>query len=121
MVDRQGGMVDGRPCGGRQLRLTASRPSIAVKTGISMPALNIKNEEAYRLVRELAELKGKSMTTVVIEAVRAELERERGHQYPEGLAEKLVELGRQASPLWREPWRSTPHGDLLYDENGLPK
>jgi antitoxin VapB len=86
-----------------------------------LAALNIKNEEAYRLVKELAELRGESMTTVVIDAVRIQLEHERHARREPGLAEKLIALGERSAPLWREPWRSTPHGDLLYDEQGLPK
>ncbi|MDQ3656406.1 MAG: type II toxin-antitoxin system VapB family antitoxin [Chloroflexota bacterium] len=86
-----------------------------------MAALNIKNEEAYNLVKELADLRGESMTMVVIHAVREQLKREHPDLQRQGLANKLLELGRETAPLWREPWRSTPHGDLLYDENGLPK
>ena len=40
---------------------------------------------------------------------------------PETLAEQLLEIGRAAAPDWREPWRSTEHGDLLYGEDGLPR
>jgi hypothetical protein len=36
-------------------------------------------------------------------------------------AERLLEIGRAAAPEWREPWRSTEHGDLLYGEDGLPR
>ncbi len=86
-----------------------------------MASLNIKNQEAYNLVKELANLRGESMTTVVIHAVREQLKREHPAQQRHGLADKLLELGRETAPLWREPWRSTPHGELLYDENGLPK
>jgi antitoxin VapB len=86
-----------------------------------MPTLNIKNEEAYRLIRELADLKGKSMTTVVIEAVREKLEREREpDQQSVGLADQLLAIGRSTAPLWSEYALSTRHGDLLYDEYGLP-
>ena len=38
-------------------------------------SLNIKNEETYRLVRELADLTGESMTGAVTEAVRERLKR----------------------------------------------
>jgi hypothetical protein len=38
-----------------------------------------------------------------------------------GLAERLLAIGKAAAPLWREPFRSTEHGDLLYGEDGLPK
>jgi antitoxin VapB len=88
---------------------------------ISMPALNIKNDRAYQLVKELADLKGESMTTVVIDAVEKELDRERNSRAPGDLAARLIELSGRTAPLWEEPWKSTPHGDLLYDENGLPK
>jgi antitoxin VapB len=37
--------------------------------------LTIKNQETYRLTRELADLTGESMTTAVAEAVRERLDR----------------------------------------------
>jgi antitoxin VapB len=86
----------------------------------SMPALNIKNEEAYRLVKELADLEGESMTTVVIEAVRDRLERTREKKDRTGLAERLLAISRGSGHLWDEPSLATRHGDLLYDEYGLP-
>ena len=86
-----------------------------------MTALNIKNEESVRLVKERAELEVASMTTVVIEAVREKLAQERAQRANKGLAEKLLKLGRNTTPLWKEPWKSTPHGELLYDEKGLPR
>lgn len=86
-----------------------------------MPSLNIKNEEAYRLIKELAEREGKSMTAVVIEAVREKLEREREpEEQSVGLADQLLAIGRSTAPLWSEYTLSTRHGDLLYDEYGLP-
>jgi hypothetical protein len=36
------------------------------------------------------------------------------------LAARLLAIAREAAPLWREPWRSTEHGELLYGEDGLP-
>jgi antitoxin VapB len=85
-----------------------------------MPALNIKNDRAYQLVKELADLKGESMTTVVIEAVENELEHERERRIDSraGLAARLIEIGKRSKPFWTD---TTPHGDLLYDEYGLPK
>ena len=86
-----------------------------------MPTLNIKNEEAYRLIRELADREGKSMTAVVIEAVREKLERE-GEPVEDtaGLADELLAIGRSTAPMWSEYSLATRHGDLLYDEYGLP-
>lgn len=83
-------------------------------------SLNIKNQETHELVRELATLTGESMTTAIRVAVReriARVETERDA----GLAGRLLAIGKAAAPLWREPYRSTEHGDLLYGEDGLPK
>jgi antitoxin VapB len=83
-------------------------------------SLNIKNEEAHRLARELASVTGESMTVAVSEAIRERLERVRGKSR-EGLAERIMKIARECGPLWKEPYRSIDHGDLLYDEKGLPK
>ena len=83
-------------------------------------SLNIKNEETYRLVRELAELTGESMTEAVTVAVRERLDRAR-RTNGTSLIDKLREIADDAAPRFKEPYRSIPHGDLLYDEHGLPK
>ncbi len=83
-------------------------------------SLNIKNEGTHRLVRELAELTGESMTAAVDKAVRERLGRVRGKKKG-SLAERLLQIGRECAPLWKEPYKSMDHGDLLYDEKGLPK
>jgi antitoxin VapB len=83
-------------------------------------SLNIKNEETHRLVRQLARLTGESMTAAVDKAVRERLERVRKNKKG-SLAERLLQIGRECAPLWKEPYKSMDHGDLLYDEKGLPK
>ncbi len=83
-------------------------------------SLNIKNEETHALVRELAALTGETMTTAIRVAVRERIERVETAKQT-GLAERLLAIGRAAAPLWRQPYRSTEHGDLLYGEDGLPK
>jgi antitoxin VapB len=83
-------------------------------------ALNIKSEEAQKLARELARLTGQSVTAAITEAVRERLDRvksERGS----GLAERLVRIGKDCAAHLQEPFRSADHGDLLYDEKGLPR
>lgn len=84
-----------------------------------MAALNIKSEETYRLVRELAELTGESMTDAVKHAVEERLLRVRDDR--QGRWERMLALAEDAAGRFKEPWRSAPHGDLLYDERGLPK
>ena len=83
-------------------------------------SLNIKNEETHRLAQELAKLTGESMTAAVTEAVRERLERLRQNRR-KNLAERLMKIAKECGPLWKEPFRSIDHGDLLYDEKGLPK
>jgi antitoxin VapB len=82
-------------------------------------SMNIKNEEAYRLAKELSKLTGESMTTAVTEAVRERLDRIRR----QGLdrAERLLAIGRDCAEHLKEPFRTIEHGELLYDERGLPR
>jgi len=83
-------------------------------------SLNIKNDETYRLTQELSKLTGESLTTAMTIAVRERLERLR--DVPRDVSyERLMEIARQAAPRFKQPWRSIDHGELLYDENGLPK
>jgi len=83
-------------------------------------SLNIKNERTHRLVRELARATGESMTAAVDKAVQERLERVRRNKKG-NLAERLLQIGRECAPLWKEPYNSMDHGELLYDEKGLPK
>jgi antitoxin VapB len=84
-------------------------------------ALNIKSAEAHRLAQELAELTGKSLTQAVTDALRDRLESTKREHGKESLVDQLQAIGRAAAPHFKEPYRSADHGDLLYDERGLPK
>ena len=83
-------------------------------------ALNIKNEETQKLAKELAKLTGESMTSAVTEAVRERLDRVRTARGV-GLAERLLRIGRECAAQLQEPYRSIDHGELLYDEKGMPR
>jgi antitoxin VapB len=83
-------------------------------------SLNIKNEGTHRLVQELAKLTGESMTAAVDKAVRERLERVR-HTKKGSLAERLLKIGRECAAHMKEPYLSIDHGEMLYDEKGLPK
>jgi antitoxin VapB len=87
--------------------------------GIHM-SLNIKSEEVHQLVRELANLTGESMTAAVANAVRERLERMH-RERDVGLAERLLAIGKDCAAHLKEPFRSVEHGDLLYDDLGLPR
>ncbi len=83
-------------------------------------SLNIKDEEAHRLARQLARLTRESMTTAVREAVRERLERIRSASGM-GKAERLLQIGRECAEHLPKSARSINHGDFLYDDRGLPK
>jgi antitoxin VapB len=82
--------------------------------------LNIKNEATHRLVQELASLTGETMTAAVTEAVRERLQRIR-RERGDNLAKRLLLIGKDCAARLKEPYRSIDHGDLLYDERGLPR
>ncbi|HEY8670982.1 MAG TPA: type II toxin-antitoxin system VapB family antitoxin [Terriglobales bacterium] len=82
--------------------------------------MNIKSEEAHRLAKQLSKLTGESMTAAVTEAMRERLERLRRAR-GQGLADRLLKIGKDCAPRLREPFRSVDHAELLYDERGLPK
>lgn len=80
--------------------------------------LSIKNDEAEHLARELAALKGESLTETILIALRERRARHRAEAPPEDLAQALLDLGRRyrRRPLIdaREP------DEILYDDQGLP-
>ena len=82
--------------------------------------LNIKNDETYRLVEELAKLTGETLTGAVTQAVRERLERLQ-RERDGRLADRLLRIGRDCAARLKEPFRSADHADLLYDERGLPR
>ena len=83
--------------------------------------LSIKRERTYERARQLAALKGVSITEAVEAAIDAAIERhERGHQ-PD---DRIAQAKRLMAGLCRhfaEPNLATRHGEILYDEHGLPK
>jgi antitoxin VapB len=84
-------------------------------------SLNIKNDEADRLARELAALTGETVTAAVTQALRERLEHIRRRRHGMGLAERLLAIGADCAARLKEPYRSIEHGELLYDERGLPR
>ncbi|WP_100498420.1 type II toxin-antitoxin system VapB family antitoxin [Geodermatophilus chilensis] len=84
-------------------------------------SLNIKNDETERLARELAVLTGESLTTAVTVAVRERLDRlGTDRPAPEERAARLMALARDIAPRLKGEFAVRDHGDLLYDDAGLP-
>ena len=79
--------------------------------------MNIKNVEAVTIAGELAAIEGKSVTQVVLEALRAR-RRELGK---EAKIRRVMELCRNTASRMSPEMLALDHGELLYDEFGLPK
>ena len=81
-------------------------------------ALSIKNPEADRLARRLADVTGESITTAVTTAIRERLVRETGWS-PDGAR---AEIARIQAELAKAPVLDdrTPDEIIGYDEHGLP-
>jgi antitoxin VapB len=84
-------------------------------------ALNIKNAETYRLIRELADVTGESMTAAVTVAVRERLERLAHAADEPNMAERIHEIAADIRSRLPDDFFDIEHGELLYDEDGLPK
>lgn len=83
-------------------------------------SLNIKSKQTHKLANQLAKLTGENMTEAVTKALRERLERLRDERGA-GLADRLTRIGKDCAAHLKEPFRSAAHGDLLYDEKGLPR
>ncbi len=83
--------------------------------------LNIKNEETCRLARELARLTGESMTGAITVALRERLGRRRRERNVDERLRELRAIAERCAKLMGSGPSAVEHGDLLYDERGLPK
>jgi len=82
-------------------------------------SLNVKNQEAHELARELAQLTGESMSSAVTIAVRERRDRVLADRSG-SLTERMLEIGRDCAGRLPIDVQRIDHGELLYDENGLP-
>ncbi len=82
-------------------------------------SLNIKSEEADRLVNDLSRLTGESKTQAVIESLRQRLARENQRRDQAQLVSDLLPIGEKCAVYGNGS--QTAHGELLFDKDGLPK
>ena len=83
--------------------------------------LNIKNSETCRLAGELARLTGETMTGAITVALRQRLTREKRLRNADARVEELLAIGRRCAELLEPGPSAVEHGNLLYDDRGLPK
>jgi antitoxin VapB len=85
-------------------------------------AMNIKNPEAERLARKVAQLNGESITTAIIVALEERLERQQREAKSESRMEWLKRVSSETAALMNDGRTSKELIDELYDEEtGLPK
>ncbi|MCX6611717.1 MAG: type II toxin-antitoxin system VapB family antitoxin [Acidobacteria bacterium] len=80
--------------------------------------LIVKNPEAHRLAQAIAKETGESLTKVVIDSLRErhdKLEKRKG----KASLEDLVAIAKLVAQGVKRPY--VDHGELLYDEHGIPK
>ena len=94
---------------------------ISQSTLCASVGLNIKNAETCRLAAELAELTGETKTGAITVALRERLKRERRERGQEQRLSDIRAVARRCAALLEPGLSAVEHGDLLYDESGLPK
>ncbi len=83
--------------------------------------LNIKNEETCKLAADLARLTGETMTGAITVALQERLEREKRLRDADVRAQKLRAIAERCAKLLGPGPPAVEHGDMLYDERGLPR
>ena len=83
-------------------------------------SLNIKNDETCRPARELARLTGATKTRAIAIALRERLERAHRVRGAESRLRNMRRIAERCSRLLGPGPAAVDHGDLLYDERGLP-
>lgn len=84
-------------------------------------SLNIKNEETCRLAGELARLTGETMTGAITVALLERLQREKRRRSVDTRVRELRAIAERCARLLGPGPSAVEHGDLLYDEQGLPR
>ncbi|MCY3954996.1 MAG: type II toxin-antitoxin system VapB family antitoxin [Nitrospira sp.] len=84
-------------------------------------SLNIKNDETCRLANELARLTGETMTGAITVALRERLEREKRERSAEALVREMRAIAERCAKLMGPGPSAVEIGEMLYDEQGLPK
>ena len=84
-------------------------------------SLNIKNDETCLLAHDLARLTGETMTGAITIALRERLAREKRRRDANARIEELLAIGRRCAKSLGPGPSAVEHGDLLYDDRGLPR
>jgi antitoxin VapB len=81
-------------------------------------SLNVKDPEAHRLAKAIAEATGETITNAVTEALRERYDRLQSRRGKASVEELLAIADRAAAHI---KGSYLDHAEYLYDERGLPK
>lgn len=81
----------------------------------------LENNEILRLAGELADLTGETVDEAVNVALKERLERVRHERSVEERLQRMQAISQRTAKMLRDGPSAVDHGDLLYDERGLPK
>ncbi|CCG03065.1 type II toxin-antitoxin system VapB family antitoxin [Blastococcus saxobsidens] len=86
-------------------------------------SLNIKNAEVEDLARRVAAVTGTSITAAVAQALREKLARLQVDSPVDTAAHRAARIravAKEIAPRFRGDVATVEHGDLLYDDAGMP-
>ncbi len=81
----------------------------------------LPDDETRRLADELAQLTGETKARAVTVALRERLDREKRKRSAETRAKELRAIAERCARLLGPGPSAADHGDMLYDDRGLPK
>lgn len=79
-------------------------------------ALNIKDPAVHHAVKQIAKITGESQAQAVATSVNERLAR----LQQEDLAARLLAIGHKTASRMTADTKRLDHGELLYDDRGLP-
>ena len=79
-------------------------------------ALNIKDASVHETVKQIVKITGESQAEAVAKAVNERLAR----LQRDDLAARLLAIGHKTASRMSPETKGLDHGQLLYDERGLP-